>query len=139
MLYACLEAFCHFQLALLSYFSLCRLCGWISTITCSVFSCWYMASLRLLALKSQLYSPTFNCKSSYNCLSFSLTYYILFRCSEDYRWWWKSFCVSGSTSLYVFTYSVVYFAKLESTLAVTYMLYFGYMGLISMGFFLITG
>jgi transmembrane 9 superfamily protein 2/4 len=61
------------------------------------------------------------------------------RCSEDYRWWWKSFVVSGSTALYVFAYSIWYFAKLESNMAITYMLYFGYMSVICMGFFLVTG
>mmetsp|Transcript_2548 Transcript_2548/g.3968 ORF Transcript_2548/g.3968 Transcript_2548/m.3968 type:complete len:638 (+) Transcript_2548:111-2024(+) len=60
-------------------------------------------------------------------------------CAEDYRWWWRSFLCSGSTAIYVFLYSVVYFTRLESTMAVTYFLYFGYMALISLGVFLITG
>lgn len=60
-------------------------------------------------------------------------------CSEDYRWWWRSLLTSGSTALYVFLYSVVYFARLESNMFVTYLLYFGYMGAISMGLFLVTG
>jgi len=60
-------------------------------------------------------------------------------CSEDYRWWWRSLLTSGSTALYVFLYSVAYFAKLEGNLLVTYLLYFGYMAVISLGFFLITG
>ena len=60
-------------------------------------------------------------------------------CSEDYRWWWRSLLTSGSTALYVFLYSVIYFARLESNMFVTYLLYFGYMGAISLGLFLITG
>lgn len=60
-------------------------------------------------------------------------------CSEDYRWWWRSLLSSGSTALYVFMYSVVYFARLESNLFVTYLLYFSYMGIISIGVFLVTG
>jgi len=60
-------------------------------------------------------------------------------CSEDYRWWWRSLLTSGSTALYVFLYSVVYFARLESNMFVTYLLYFGYMAAISMGLFLVTG
>lgn len=61
------------------------------------------------------------------------------RCSEDYRWWWRSFLTSGSTALYVFLYSVAYFVRLEGNMFVTYLLYFGYMGVISLGFFLVTG
>jgi transmembrane 9 superfamily protein 2/4 len=60
-------------------------------------------------------------------------------CSEDYHWWWRSVCAPGSTALYVFLYSVLYFSRLESNMPVTYMLYFGYMFLICMGMFLVTG
>jgi len=60
-------------------------------------------------------------------------------CAEDYRWWWRSFLTSGSTALYIFVYSVIYFHRLESNMPVTYLLYFGYMGVISLGAFLITG
>jgi len=60
-------------------------------------------------------------------------------CAEDYRWWWRSFMTSGSTALYVFLYSAVYFSRLESNMFVTYLLYFGYMAVISMGVFLVTG
>jgi hypothetical protein len=41
--------------------------------------------------------------------------------------------------VYVFLYSIMYFARLESNMTVTYLLYFGYMGIICMGIFLITG
>ena len=70
-------------------------------------------------------------------ISIVLNYFSL--CAEDYRWWWKSFLTSGATAIYVFLYSVIYFARLEGQMAVTYMLYFGYMGVISLGVFLITG
>jgi len=60
-------------------------------------------------------------------------------CAEDYRWWWRSFLTSGSTAMYVFLYSIAYFARLEGNMFVTYLLYFGYMGIISLGVFLITG
>jgi hypothetical protein len=46
---------------------------------------------------------------------------------------------AGSTALYVFLYSIVYFSRLESNMFVTYLLYFGYMGVISLGVFLVTG
>ena len=61
------------------------------------------------------------------------------RCSEDYRWWWRSFLTSGSTALYVMLYSVAYFAHLEGNMVITYVLYFSYMGMISLAFFLLTG
>ena len=60
-------------------------------------------------------------------------------CSEDYRWWWRSFLTSGSTAIYVFLYSIAYFSRLEGNMFVTYLLYFGYMAVISFGIFLITG
>ena len=60
-------------------------------------------------------------------------------CSEDYRWWWKSLITSGSTGLYVFIYACVYFYRLESSMTVTYFLYFGYMSIISLAVFLVTG
>jgi len=34
-------------------------------------------------------------------------------CSEDYNWWWRSFLTSGSTAIYVFIYSAIYFSRLE--------------------------
>merc|ERR1712137_1064768 len=37
-------------------------------------------------------------------------------CAEDYHWWWRSFLTSGSSGLYLFLYSVLYFVtKLEIT------------------------
>jgi len=65
------------------------------------------------------------------------TYFQL--CGENYHWWWRSFCTSGSTAIYVFCYSFVYFKQLEANNFATYMLYFGYMGLASLGLFLMTG
>jgi len=60
-------------------------------------------------------------------------------CAEDYHWWWRSFCVAGSAAGYVMLYSFKYFFDLQSSMAVTYALYFGYMGVISVGLFLMTG
>jgi transmembrane 9 superfamily protein 2/4 len=70
-------------------------------------------------------------------ISVVLCYFSL--CAEDYRWWWKSILTSGSTSIYIFLYSIVYFNRLEGQMFVTYLLYFGYMGVISFGMFLVTG
>jgi transmembrane 9 superfamily protein 2/4 len=70
-------------------------------------------------------------------ISIVLCYFQL--CAEDYRWWWRSLLTPGATSIYVFMYSVAYFARLESNMLATYFLYFGYMGIISLGVFLVTG
>jgi len=67
-----------------------------------------------------------------------LTYFQL--CNEDYHWWWRSFLSAGSTGLYVLLYSGVYFFRtVQPNLFATYLLYFGYMGIISLGIFLMTG
>jgi len=58
---------------------------------------------------------------------------------ENYHWWWRSFTTAGSTGIYVFLYSFVYFKQLEANAFATYVLYFGYMGLASLGLFLMTG
>jgi len=60
-------------------------------------------------------------------------------CAEDPRWWWRAFLCSASTAAYVFLYSVFYFSKLEANLAVTYVIYFGYMGLLCASIFLACG
>jgi transmembrane 9 superfamily protein 2/4 len=66
-----------------------------------------------------------------------MTYFQL--CAEDYHWWWRSFLVAGATAAYVMLYSFAYFLHLQSSMAVTYALYFGYMSVISIGLFLMTG
>jgi len=60
-------------------------------------------------------------------------------CAEDYRWWWRSFSTAGSISIYIFFYSIVYFKELQTNSFATYMLYFGYMSVISIAIFLMTG
>ncbi|KDO23115.1 hypothetical protein SPRG_11959 [Saprolegnia parasitica CBS 223.65] len=61
-------------------------------------------------------------------------------CAEDYHWWWRSFLTSGSAALYLFLYSFLYFfSKLNITAFVSGLLYFGYMGMISLTFFFLTG
>uniref|UniRef100_A0A7S0GAF1 Transmembrane 9 superfamily member n=1 Tax=Proboscia inermis TaxID=420281 RepID=A0A7S0GAF1_9STRA len=60
-------------------------------------------------------------------------------CGENYHWWWRSFSTAGSTAIWVFGYSVMYFKQLEANSFATYMLYFGYMGLACFGLFLATG
>ena len=60
-------------------------------------------------------------------------------CAENYHWWWRSFCTAGSTALYVYFYSFVYFKQLEASTFATYVLYFGYMALVCMGLFMMCG
>jgi len=67
-----------------------------------------------------------------------LCYYQL--CAENHRWWWYSYCCAGSTAFYLFAYSCIWFKQLEaSKMLITYMLYFGYMMLISFAVYLVTG
>jgi len=67
-----------------------------------------------------------------------LVYYQL--CAENHRWWWFSFLAPGSTALYTFLYSIIWFRSLEaSNVFMTYLLYFGYMGLICGGLMMVTG
>mmetsp|Transcript_154482 Transcript_154482/g.494122 ORF Transcript_154482/g.494122 Transcript_154482/m.494122 type:complete len:622 (+) Transcript_154482:54-1919(+) len=71
-------------------------------------------------------------------ISIALTYFQL--TAEDYTWWWTSFFASGSSALYVFLYSVLYFSsRLQIDKIVSTLLYFGYMFIISTLFMLLTG
>merc|ERR1711972_948505 len=71
-------------------------------------------------------------------ISMSLTYFQL--TSENHRWWWRSFMASGSSAMYVFLYSILYFnSRLNMDKTVSIILYYGYMFLMSLVFFLLTG
>ena len=65
------------------------------------------------------------------------TYFQL--CGEDYHWWWRSFCTSGSVAFYVLVYSFKYFNTLHTSSFATYFLYHCYMTLASFAMFLMTG
>lgn len=61
-------------------------------------------------------------------------------CAEDYRWWWRSFLTSGFTGVYLFIYSIHYFAtKLTITGHTSTFLYFGYTFIMVLLFSLLTG
>jgi len=61
-------------------------------------------------------------------------------CAEDYNWWWRSFFTAGSSGLYLFLYSGLYFfTKLHITPFVSGLLYFGYMFIVSLAFCVLTG
>jgi len=61
-------------------------------------------------------------------------------CGEDYHWWWRSYLTSGSSAIYLFLYSILYFfTKLEIIKFIPGLLFFGYMFLVSFAFFVLTG
>merc|ERR1712113_1076516 len=71
-------------------------------------------------------------------ISIALTYFQL--TSEDYNWWWRSFFSCASSAFYVFMYSIFYFSsRLQIEKFVPTLLYFGYMTILSVIFFLLTG
>lgn len=71
-------------------------------------------------------------------ISIVMTYFQL--CGEDYRWWWRSFIVSGGSAAYVAFYSIFYFfTKLEITEFIPTLLYMGYSSLMVITFWLLTG
>ena len=68
-----------------------------------------------------------------------LIVYILI-CREDYRWWWVSVIMPGTSGLYLFFYALIYYVKeLNITRFSSTVLYFGYMMIGSGVFFLVTG
>jgi len=73
------------------------------------------------------------------CAEIAILYTYFQLCGEDYQWWWRSFTTAGSTALYVFGYSIFYFKQLEANTFASYVLYFGYMALVSFMIFLMTG
>lgn len=65
------------------------------------------------------------------CVTIVCTYFLLN--AEDYRWQWTSFLAAGSTSGYVYLYSIYYFffkTKMYGLFQTTF--YFGYMALFSL-------
>jgi transmembrane 9 superfamily protein 2/4 len=60
-------------------------------------------------------------------------------CSKNYRWWWRSFWTAGSTALYIFAFGFLYFLQIQGYSFATLVMYFGYMGLVSLGLFMMWG
>jgi transmembrane 9 superfamily protein 2/4 len=74
------------------------------------------------------------------CAEISIVMCYFQLCNEDYHWWWRSYLTSGSSALYLFLYSILYFfTKLEIIKFVSGLLFFGYMLLVSFTFFVLTG
>ena len=71
-------------------------------------------------------------------VSVLMTYFLL--CREDNNWWWFSFLVSGSSGVYLFVYSAIYYEYyLEVSRLSSIAVYFAYILIISTGYALITG
>jgi len=61
-------------------------------------------------------------------------------CTENYRWWWKSFFVAAGTGVYVFAYGAFFYcSKLDIVGFTSTVLYFGYTALMSITFGIFTG
>ena len=61
-------------------------------------------------------------------------------CTEDYRWWWRSFFTGGCVAMYVWIYSLYYFyTQLDMMLFVSGVVYFAYMSIGCLAIFMITG
>eukprot|EP00727_Mastigamoeba_balamuthi_P010377 m51a1_g5962 putative EMP70 family protein (597) ;mRNA; r:166004-168001 len=72
------------------------------------------------------------------CITVALTYFQL--SMEDYRWWWNSFFCGGSTGLFVYAYSIFYYAyrtRMSGFLQGAF--YFGYTGAACYLIFLMLG
>lgn len=67
-----------------------------------------------------------------------LIYFLL--CAENYHWQWRSFVSSGASAVFVFAYSLLYWARMLSFSSFTGgLLYLGYSLLISFLWFLMSG
>jgi len=74
------------------------------------------------------------------CAEISIVMCYFQLCNEDYHWWWRSYFTSGSSAGYLFLYSILYFfTRLEIIKFVSGLLFFGYMLLVSLFFFVMTG
>jgi len=76
------------------------------------------------------------------CAEITLLLNYFSMCRENYRWWWRSFWTGGSVAIYVFLYSIYYYytqLKEAHKSFATFILYFGYMGLVSLSLYLMMG
>ncbi|KAI7522264.1 hypothetical protein KC331_g19346, partial [Hortaea werneckii] len=67
-----------------------------------------------------------------------MIYFVL--CAENYHWQWRAFASSGASAVYVFAYSLLYWARMLKFSSFTGgLLYMGYSLLISFLWFVMTG
>lgn len=45
------------------------------------------------------------------CIEMTIVIVYFHLCDEDYNWWWRSFFAPASSAVYIFVYSMVYFAR----------------------------
>lgn len=57
----------------------------------------------------------------------------------DYRWWWKSFGISGSSVIYFALFSIYYFFTLKITRLSSILIYFSTMALFGVILFMVCG
>ncbi|XP_037771888.1 transmembrane 9 superfamily member 4 isoform X2 [Chelonia mydas] len=75
-----------------------------------------------------------------SCSQISIVMVYFQLCAEDYRWWWRTFLVSGGSAFYVLIYAIFYFVnKLDIVEFIPSLLYFGYTALMVLSFWLLTG
>ncbi|KAJ8017171.1 hypothetical protein DPEC_G00014980 [Dallia pectoralis] len=75
-----------------------------------------------------------------SCSQISIVMVYFQLCAEDYRWWWRTFLVSGGSAFYVLIYAIFYFInKLDIVEFIPSLLYFGYTALMVLSFWLLTG
>jgi hypothetical protein len=71
-------------------------------------------------------------------ITVALLYFQLAR--EDHRWWWATYINGGMTGLFIYAYSFYfYFHRSGMSGLLQSSLYFGYMAVVSYGFFLMLG
>lgn len=71
-------------------------------------------------------------------MTISLTYFQL--TAEDHEWWWRSLLCGGSTAVAIFGYSFYYYhVRSDMTGFMQSSYFFGYMGIICYGWFLLLG
>ncbi|SMY25707.1 unnamed protein product [Zymoseptoria tritici ST99CH_1A5] len=71
-------------------------------------------------------------------VSVLMIYFLL--CQENYHWQWRAFASSGASALYVFAYSLLYWARMLSFSSFTGgVVYLGYSVLLSFLWFLLSG
>jgi transmembrane 9 superfamily protein 2/4 len=77
---------------------------------------------------------------SITCAEITIVMVYFQLCYEDYRWWWRSFFISGSSGIHLFLYSIFYFF---TTLTIrqfwSTVLYFSWMIIVSYTFAIVTG
>jgi len=80
------------------------------------------------------------CILTITCAEVSIVMSYFHLANENYKWWWQSLWCGGSSAVYLFLYSIIYFnSRLNIEKTTSVLLYFGTMWQISFCFFLVTG